>query len=110
VTYDIHTRGTCSSSNVIYLITCNHCLAFYVGLTSTQLNIRLNNHRSSVSQHLQLPVAEHAHSHDLPFNECFKVQIIRVLPPETPPMELRHWELSYISILKSTSPPGLNLR
>ena len=33
LTYPIHTYATCSSSNLIYLLTCTQCDSFYVGET-----------------------------------------------------------------------------
>ena len=41
---------TCTSENVVYLITCNKCGIQYVGETSQKLRNRLNNHRSSLKR------------------------------------------------------------
>ena len=51
---------SCKSRNVIYLITCKKCGKQYVGETGDPLNLRVNNHRSSIrTKKLHLPVAEH---------------------------------------------------
>ena len=39
---------TCSSSNIIYLISCRKCGIQYVGETAQPLNKRMNNHRTAI--------------------------------------------------------------
>jgi hypothetical protein len=39
---------TCSSSNIIYLVSCSRCGIQYVGETAQQLNLRMNNHRTAI--------------------------------------------------------------
>jgi hypothetical protein len=38
----------CSSTNVIYLITCNHCRFQYVGQTGRKLRDRISEHRRAI--------------------------------------------------------------
>lgn len=47
-TYRIRHQLSCSSTNVIYLITCCRCKKQYVGCTTKQLKIRINHHRSNI--------------------------------------------------------------
>ena len=42
-------NASCSSQNLIYLLTCQQCGIQYVGETANRLNIRMNSHRSSKS-------------------------------------------------------------
>ena len=46
LTYPIHTHATCSSSNLIYLLTCTQCDSFYVGETRNGLSARMNGQQS----------------------------------------------------------------
>ena len=44
-----NTIASCKSQNLIYLLTCNICKQQFVGETATQLNMRMNTHRTSKS-------------------------------------------------------------
>ena len=46
--YHIKQNLNCSSSNVIYLASCNKCKLQYVGSTSTQFKVRFRNHKSAM--------------------------------------------------------------
>ena len=50
-TFTIRHNFSCISKNLIYLITCKKCRKQHVGLTTTQLNIRINHHRSNILNH-----------------------------------------------------------
>ena len=53
------TSMTCTSDNVVYLISCNKCGIQYVGETSQKLRNRLNNHRSSLKRLTNLYLYHH---------------------------------------------------
>ena len=53
------TSMTCTSDNVVYLISCNKCGIQYVGETSQKLINRLNNHRSSLKRLTNLYLYHH---------------------------------------------------
>ena len=46
--YPIQQRLSCSSQNVIYLVTCAKCNLQYVGSTSTEFKVRFRNHKSNM--------------------------------------------------------------
>ena len=48
-----NTNMSCTSTYVIYLITCSKCNIKYVGQTTKQLNCRLNNNRSNIKHNLK---------------------------------------------------------
>ena len=79
------THATCSSSNLIYHLTCIQCDSFYVGETKNSLSTRMSGHRSSSINPNNLPllVAIHNKSHQLPFNSCWNVRVLHNLPPNT---------------------------
>jgi len=41
--YTLNPKGTCHTCNVIYILTCKFCDAFYVGETGGPLNMCVNN-------------------------------------------------------------------
>lgn len=49
----------CGTKNLIYLISCNICLARYVGETGNGLRTRVNQHKSDILHHNDTPVAHH---------------------------------------------------
>lgn len=49
----------CTSSNIIYLITCNKCGIQYVGETLCPLHERMNKHRSNINHKFHSLVANH---------------------------------------------------
>ena len=46
--FEIQHNITCSSYNIIYLITCNKCYLQYVGKSSNQIRNRMNQHRYDI--------------------------------------------------------------
>ena len=110
-TYTIQGHNTCKTSNVVYQLRCSRCPAEYIGLTTNALNIRMNGHRHDTKAgNIEKPVALHAASHNLSFNECFQVSVVRALPTSCNEHELRRWELAHQWITSSRLPPNLNIR
>lgn len=58
-TYTIRHNFSCSSKKLIYLITCTKCKKQYVGLTTQQLNTRINHHRSNIFNKKQTYISNH---------------------------------------------------
>jgi hypothetical protein len=54
-----HKPLTCSSSNIIYLISCSRCHIQYVGETGQKLNLRMNNHRAAIRGKTNTLLTEH---------------------------------------------------
>ena len=46
--YTIHSRLTCDSKNVIYLVSCKKCRLQYIGSTTTDFRISFRNHKSAM--------------------------------------------------------------
>jgi len=61
-THKLKNNFDCSSSNVIYLITCKRCDIQYVGETGSTLRERFNNHRSCISLNKLTPIGIHFNS------------------------------------------------
>lgn len=100
----------CQSRNVVYLMECKHCRAFYVGKTTNQLNIRMNAHRSAARRRLEEPVSLHAASHEIvDLAACFTVKVLRALPEDSTDVEVRLSEQAHQWILGAHRLPGLNV-
>ena len=78
-TYNIQHKFTCTSTDVIYCISCSRCDMLYIGQTGRQLRTRFGEHRRSVGNKNANqpvgPVARHFNSG----NHCIKDMKIRVL-------------------------------
>jgi hypothetical protein len=97
--------NTCGTSNVVYLITCNICPATYIGETQNTLRTRLNQHRSDILHHFDVPVSNHF---NLP-NHCLanlRITILQSGPfTDTPILETiyrRQAENKWINQFRST--------
>ena len=63
ITYTLRHNFACTLRNLIYVITYTKCHKQYVGLTTQQLNVRINHHRPSIfnnkttylPKHINLP-------------------------------------------------------
>ncbi|XP_049952269.1 uncharacterized protein LOC126465520 [Schistocerca serialis cubense] len=112
ITYPIKGRATCETSHVIYKLSCNHCAAFCVGMTTNKLSVRINSHRQTVAKkQVDHPVAEHAAKHDIPhLNDCFTAcpHPSRPLPVPIPALHSHHFTatpsllISFIFLLSTT--------
>ena len=60
-TIALNANMNCKTSNVIYIMICNNCNAYYVGETKMQLRLRVNLHRQHINnaQYSILKVSEH---------------------------------------------------
>ena len=97
--------ASCTSKNIIYLISCKKCKIQYVGLTSQALRARLNAHRSAINlKKLKTPLVTHFSLPEHNFSDL-KIQILEVLDS---PELLHERELFWIKKLQTIFPFGLN--
>lgn len=59
--FDIKTRMTCVSKNVLYKLTCRGCNQYYIGQTGDELKQRTNLHRWGIRENQSLDVDKHIH-------------------------------------------------
>ena len=109
VTYPIRHYVSCKSKNVIYLITCTKCKKQYVGMTTKQLNVRINHHRTSIFNKKGTFIHKHFNLHDHTVQNL-KVQVIDHVPNDTDAYtNLQKLEKYWIKTLKTFQPIGLNV-
>ena len=109
VTYTIRHNFSCTSKNLIYLITCKKCKKQYVGLTMQKLNTRINHHRSNIFSKKPIYLCVHFNFPDHHIQDL-SVQPIDTVVDQTQPLEeLRKLERYWIRTLKTLKPDGLNL-
>ena len=109
-TYTIRHDFNCTSRNLIYLITCKKCHKQYVGLTTTQLNIRINHHRSNILNRKRIYLCVHFNFPDHSL-EHLSVQAIDTIPDncQNSLEELQKLETYWIQAPRTLQPLGLNV-
>lgn len=104
-----HTIGhiDCSSTHVIYLITCNRCLKQYVGQTSQSLRTRMMQHRYNIScQDKYRPVSIHF---NLPDHSITDFRVTGITTASRDTRQRLAQESAWIRLLSTWQPWGLNL-
>ena len=104
-TYNIRHQFTCTSTNIIYLITCNKCKKQYVGHTTNQLNTRINHHRSNILNKKSIYISQHFNRPD------HSISNLKVQPIDKGDtlQELLKLETFWIKTLRTRVPNGLNI-
>ncbi|CAJ0933968.1 unnamed protein product, partial [Ranitomeya imitator] len=110
--YRINEYLTCSSAYVIYLLMCP-CKLWYIGETTCEFKVRMNQHRYSIrKKRTDLPVPKHF----LEFNHTekdLKCKIIDAVPAQRRggdrELILKKKELKCIYELNTLKPNGLNV-
>ncbi len=101
--YKIRHAFSCSSSNVIYLITCNKCKKQYVGKTNKPLRERINHHRSSINMKQSRYISVHFNFPDHNISNITVQAIDTTSEDKLAPLE-KFW----INTLQTCKPKGLN--
>ena len=100
-------NASCTSANVIYLISCNTCKLQYVGETATVLRNRINHHRSSINNpDCETYIAKHFRESGHVANG-FSVTILDDIDVGNKQDRLAK-ELYWINLLQTAFPFGLN--
>ncbi len=107
-TYNIQHNFTCTSTHLIYCISCSRCGMLYIGETGRQLRTRFGEHRRAVSANdANQPVARHFNSG----SHCISDMKIRALCPISGSKDSRkRQEMRLISKLGTVHPLGINER
>ena len=102
VSFPIKEHITCSSSRVIYVLTCRRCGSQYTGKTITPLRTRFNNERWAIRNHHKLkpqdrrPYGYHFNLPDHDGENDLQVQGIEVVPEDSPILQREsfwQWQL-----------------
>ncbi|XP_064157946.1 nuclear GTPase SLIP-GC-like isoform X6 [Anguilla rostrata] len=101
--YNITQYLTCKAPSVIYIIQCEKCEVQYVGKTSTTLQRRFSDHRSSIRNRQHRPIPDHFTNNDHCLEDLIVYPIEKVCVED-----LNHRELHWIRELDSMT-HGLNL-
>lgn len=113
-TYEIHNLINCSTSCLIYMITCP-CPKIYIGKTKRQLKVRIGEHLREINDKTKIPekpLAKHFAQYYGGSSWAMKVKGIYILklPPRRGNFDLilQKKEKWWIYCLKSLKPVGLN--
>ena len=107
-TFDIQHGFHCTSTNVVYLITCRKCLMQYVGETKRTLKIRLLEHCGDTKHKRDKPVARHF---NLPGHTSEDITIMAIDRPGS--ISYYHrlaLESKWIRELNTITPEGINVK
>ena len=104
-TYRIRHNFSCSSKNLIYLITCNKCKKQYVGYTTKELRTRINHHRSNIRTNQQIYISKHFNLQ----NHTIADMIVQPIDQANNTTELHKLEQFWINTLHTLVPFGLNV-
>ena len=106
--FTLRQKLTCTSKNIIYLVTCTKCHLQYVGETGRTLRDRSNDHRSAIKLKKNTPIGIHFNSphHSVLNYRITPIEAIKNTENATECRLIREafWQLK----LGSTYPKGLN--
>ena len=106
--FTIQHHLTCTSVNVVYLITCLKCNQQYVGETKRMLKTRLLEHCGDTKHGRDKPVARHF---NLPGHSADDISIIAIDRPHSSNYYHRTaLESKWITKLHSNTPDGINVK
>ena len=105
--YTIREQMNCTTENLVYLITCKSCKYQYCGETSTSLRVRLSNHRCTIKNNRNYPVAKHFNkeNHSVKDLEIIPIEKIRVNSKKVRQQREAFW----IFELRTLYPEGINV-
>ena len=115
--------GSCSSYNIIYLVTCKLCLTrknAYIGRSTRQLRQRMLEHRNAFYEILDgktfnepddmYSLGIHLHEHGCTNREDFANNYLVCIIDNCSPNSLEVKEHTYIHNLKTLRPNGINVQ
>jgi hypothetical protein len=108
VKHTIHGLYNCKSTNLIYIITCKKCPAFYIGETGRKLSDRGNDHRRGTINGENNQVPNHFNQEDHKLSDLK----IKVLTQNTHKQASHRFKLERLWIYKLNAlhTPGLNIK
>ena len=104
-TYPVRHSFSCSSSKLVYLITCSRCKKQYVGYTTNELRYRICRHRSNIINNRTIYVCIHFNFPD----HSLKNLTVQPIDTATNERELKEKERFWIHTLQTYVPKGLNV-
>ena len=106
--YRIRHSFSCKSTNIVYLTKCTKCKKQYVGCTTTQLNTRINYHRTCINNKKTTYIHKHFNLPDHTMTNLTVQPIDTPIEPNTSQQDLYDLERFWIHTLHTLTPYGLN--
>ena len=106
--FDIKSNFTCTSTNIVYIISCTRCNKLYVGETYRALQERFSEHLRAIRLDYNTPVAKHFNDGNHTYSSNLKVAAVWNTGKDG--TFRKHMESLLISRLGTHQPQGLNLR
>ncbi|KAJ8035078.1 hypothetical protein HOLleu_22175 [Holothuria leucospilota] len=109
--YYIKQYITCTTKNVIYLLTCSKCNVQYIGSTSTEFKVRFRNHKSHMLTNKKTcVVATHFNHTPHELTDLAFLPIERITDTIETNKKLLSREIYWTAQLRTIFPYGLNKR
>ena len=109
--YTIKQRISCTSKNVIYLVTCKKCSLQYVGSTSNEFKVRFRNHKSAMKTNKKTcETAIHFNASEHSLGDFSFIAIEQIAMQDNTDRILLTREAFWSSQLCTLTPHGLNKR
>ena len=106
ISYKIQGKFTCHTCNAVYVMECTICHKQYVGETSQTVNARFRVHESFIRTKKDNNIAEHFNMED----HTPTSYTIKIVGQEEDKNRRLHLEESWIHLLDTIKPRGLNLK
>ena len=101
-------KGHATDRNVIYAAECKKHNLIYIGMTTTQLNERMNRHRSDITHYpTRSELSKHCSEHGCTLEEDMEISILEHVTGTYG--KLKRQEDKWINRLGTLSPSGMNL-
>ena len=105
--FHLHSSHNCTSSDIVYAITCALCDKVYIGETYRTLDDRFKEHHRAVRLSYNTPVGNHF---NLPHHSLHHIRISALWHNSASPQRRRFMEAKLIEDLGTLKPAGLNIR
>ena len=100
--------GGPTDSNIIYAVECKKHNLFYVGMTTTQLNERINRHRSDIKHYPgRCELSKHCSEHGCDIDKDVEISVL--VHVKGPFGKLKRQEDKWINRLGTLAPGGMNV-
>ena len=108
VSHHIYGKFTCTSTDLVYLISCTKCPSFYIGETGRKLSDRIKEHLRDINNKTDKQIPNHFNQFDHSVSHL-RVKAITANKSNLPENR-RKSERLWIYRLNALSPPGLNIK
>ena len=105
--FKIKRSFSCTTTNLIYLISCQKCPKLYVGETERALHVRFTEHHADIRHNRHTPVGRHF---NMPHHSINDICVKALWKIHTSTADRKEVESQFIHLLDTVEPKGLNIK